>query len=115
MIFSEHKDDYFRVELKGNEISATTEVWATTDANGLNKLFQELGCLEKPWQGKRSWCSMEGDFSIEAVCTSLGNVTLRVTLVRLQGAPEEWRLEAGLTTDFGQLAQIAKQAELFFV
>ncbi len=114
LIFSAHKDDYFHVELKGFDVSASADVYAYTDAQGLNNLFQELGHLEKPWQGQRSWASIEQDFSISATCTSLGNVTFNITLLGLQGAPEAWRVEVGLVTELGQLEQIAKDAEIFF-
>lgn len=114
LILSQHRDEYFRVELKGFEVSAATSVWAYTDANGLNRFFQELASFSKPWQGQRSWASIEQDFSLSATCTSLGSVTFWVELRGLQGAPEEWRIEAGLVTDFGQLEQIAKNAEVFF-
>ena len=114
LVFSAHKDDYFHVELKGLEVSASADVWACTDANGLNEFFQELGRFERPWQGERSWATLENDFSLFATCTSLGNVTFRLILLGSQGAPEEWRVEASLVTDLGQLEQIAKHAELFF-
>lgn len=113
-MFSQHEGEYFRVELKGFEVSASTQVWAYTDANGLNQFFQALGCLERPWQGERSWASIERDFSLAATCTSLGSVTFRVELRGSQGAPEEWRVEAGLVTEFGQLEGIAKNSEGFF-
>ncbi len=113
-MFSAHKDEYFHVELKGFDVSASTNVWAYTDAQVLNELFQDLGRLKRPWQGQRNWASIEGEFSLSATCTSLGNVTFRITLLGLRGAPEEWRVEAGLETDFGQLEQIAKHAGLFF-
>jgi len=114
LVFSNHKGEYFRVEIKGFELTAFTDVWAYTDANGLNQFFHELGCLERPWQGQRTWASIEGEFSISATCTSLGNVTFCVALRGLQGAAEEWSVEAGLETEFGQLAKIAKNAGLFF-
>jgi hypothetical protein len=113
-VFSAHKGDSFYIELKGFDVSASTEVWAYTDAYGLNEFFQELGCLERPRQGQRSWASIEGEFSLSATCTLLGNVTFHVTLFGLQGTPEEWSIEAGLETEFGQLEQIAKHAKLFF-
>ena len=114
LVFSAHKDDYFRVELKGFEVSASADVWAYTDANGLNEFFQELSRGGRPWQGQRNWATLENEFSISATCTTLGNVTFHVVLLGLQGASEEWRVEAGLVTDLGQLEQIAKHAELFF-
>ena len=90
LVFSAHKDDYFRVELKGFEVTASADVWAYTDANGLNKFFQELSRFERPWQGQRNWATSENDFSISATCTSLGNVTFYVALLGLQGAPESY-------------------------
>jgi hypothetical protein len=114
LVFSAHKGEYFRVELKGFEVVASTDVWAYTDANRLNEFFQELGHFERPWQGQRSWASIEGEFSLAATCTSLGNVSFHVTLLGLQGAPEEWRVEVGLVTDLGQLEKIAKHAQFFF-
>lgn len=114
LTFSAHNDDYFHVELSGNAISAQTGVWAYTDANGLNNLFQKLGCLEKPWQGTHSWVSIEEEFSISATCTIIGHVTLFIKLCGLIGSPEEWRVQAGISIDFGQLEIIAKMANSFF-
>ena len=114
LVFSQHKNDYLHVELKGLEVSASAAVWAYTDADGINDLFQELGGLEVPWQGERSWISIEGDFSLFATCTSLGSVTFRVEIRGSQGAPEEWRVNAGLVVEFGQLEQIARSSNAFF-
>jgi hypothetical protein len=102
------------VALKDFEVSASADVWAYTDADGLNKLFQELDGLESPWRGERSWASIEGDFSLFATCTSLGHVTFRVEMRGSQGAPEEWRVNAGLVIEFGQLEQIARSSNAFF-
>ncbi|WP_147424425.1 DUF6228 family protein [Vogesella indigofera] len=114
LVFSHHRDEYFHVELKGFELSAATDIWAYTDANGLNQFFQELAEFKKPWQGQHSWASIEQDFHLSAICTSLGSVAFQVELRGLQGAPEEWCVEAGLVSEFGQLEQIAKNAEAFF-
>ncbi|MBC2729525.1 DUF6228 family protein [Thiobacillus sp.] len=114
LVFSQRQDERFHVELKGFEVSASTDVWAYTDAAGLNNLFQELGSLDKPWQGDRSWGAIEGDFSLSATCTSLGSVTFRVKIRGAQGAPEEWEVSAGLVIEFGQLEQIARSSNAFF-
>lgn len=114
LVVSGHRDEYFHVELKGFELSAETDIWVYTDANGLNNFLQGLGALVSPWQGERSWAAIEGDFSLYATCTSLGSVTLRVELRGLQGAPEAWRVQAGLVLEFGQLEQIAEAASAFF-
>jgi hypothetical protein len=108
------KNECFHVELKGFEVAAGANISAYTDATGLNRFFQELGRFDKPWQGKKTWASIESDFSISANCTSLGSVTFCVELRGLQGAPEEWRVDVGLVSEFGQLEQIAKNSESFF-
>ncbi len=114
LVFSQFDGEYFNVELKGFEVHATTRVFAYTDANVLNKFFKELGSFVTPWQDIKSWRSIERDFSIFATCTALGCVTFSIELQVLQGAPEAWMVMAGLSTDFGQLEQIAKNSESFF-
>ena len=114
LVFSDLKGEYFSVELKGQSVSALNGVWAYTDTKFLNGLFQELGEYDTPWQGQRSWTSIEEEFRIAATCTSMGSVIFEVELCGLQGEPEEWRVKAGLVTEFGQLVQIAKRAAEFF-
>jgi hypothetical protein len=53
LIFSSHKGEYFRVELKGHVLSVSTDVWATTDVKGLNVFFQEISSFRSAWQGAR--------------------------------------------------------------
>lgn len=112
--FHSLQGDEFMVELQGLSPSALLRVSAYTDAFGLNRLFQELAQLEKPWQGIKSWESLEGEFSLSSTCSLLGNVTFRVILIGLMGASEEWRLEAGLNIDFGMLQEIGKKSDAFF-
>ncbi|WP_146208710.1 DUF6228 family protein [Azospirillum sp. TSO22-1] len=112
--FSDLCGERFRVTLTGHFVSASAEVFAYTDADGLARFFQELGKFDAPWSGRRSWSTIEEDFRISAVCTSLGAVTLEVELRGMQGAPEEWLVKTGLSADFGQLEHIAKRALAFF-
>lgn len=113
LVFQSRKGEYFQVILKGN-VEAALDVYAHTDEQGLNHLFQELGVYQKPWQGKKEWQSLEGEFSISAECSSLGKVQFLVELRGLQGAPEEWKIQVGLASELGQLEKIAKQAMAFF-
>jgi Family of unknown function (DUF6228) len=100
------------VKLTGFPVTADTEVWFETgDVDALADFFAELGQMESPWQGARAWESLEGDFRLSVTCSSLGAVLLRVELRGLQGAPEEWHVEVGIETEFGQLEHMAKEAE----
>jgi len=114
IVFSQRQDERFHIELKGFEVSASADVWTNTDASALNNLFQDIGGLASPWQGERAWGSIEEDFVLSATCTSLGSVIFRVEIRGAQGTPEEWRVNAGLVVEFGQLEQIAMSSNVFF-
>lgn len=116
VVFSQFRkeDETLRVDLTSHEFSAASIVSVYTDAFGLDNLFQELGNLERPWSGVKGWAGIEGDFSIAATSTSLGEVTFRVSLSVHAGSPEEWRIDMGVTTDFGQLSKIAAMSRAFF-
>lgn len=105
-------DSYLTAVLESHVLSGSVEVWVETgDVAGLARFFGELGELEAPWSGTRSWASLESDLELSATCTSLGAVTFQIGMRGLPGSPEEWQLEAGLETEFGQLSRLAAEAE----
>ena len=110
-IFSNRNGEFFNFELKSVEVSAALRVSTYTDDHGLTNFFKELTGFEKPWQGTRSWRSLEGEFEIHASCATLGQVTFEVNL---QSYPGNWKVQAEIETELGQLTQIAKNAEIFF-
>jgi hypothetical protein len=114
LIFSSRKGDYFHVELKGMEMSSSIEVCSFSDTNGLNTFFQEIAGLRSPWKGEHAWGSLEGEFEISAICTSLGHVIFYVKLSGQFGSTEEWKTQFGLETELGQLVTIARNAAMFF-
>ena len=105
--------EYFEVQLAG-VVSAHIRVYAYTDEQGLNNLFQKLGGMNKPWKGELAWESLEGEFKISVSCSSLGQVQFNIALWGLPGHPEEWRVNSGLVSEFGQLHAIANRANRFF-
>ena len=113
LVLSNRDGEYFEARLNG-VVTAHVLVYAYTDEQGLSKLFQELGGMEKPWGGNLSWESLEGEFKISASCSSLGEVQFNILLWGLPGHPEEWRVNLGLVSELGQLQQITKQAKRFF-
>ncbi len=105
-------DSYLTVTLEGHEISGVVQVWAETgEVEALAKFFGGMGSLEAPWKSARTWETIEGDFKLTATCSSLGAVTLLVNMSGLPGAAEEWQLQAGIETEFGQLSRLAAEAE----
>jgi hypothetical protein len=100
----EGTESYLSVCIVGYPVTATTEVWIEAgDVSSLANFFVILGESGGPWKGAKTWSSLEGDFKLSATCSALGVVTFDVELCGLQGAPEEWRITAGLETEFGQL------------
>lgn len=105
--------DHLEVELCGFAISATPSVWVEReDLGSLMDFFTVLGQQQQPWQGARSWGTLEGNFSLLATCSLSGAAVLKVELRGLQGAPEEWQLVAGMELEFGQLARLAEEVQL---
>lgn len=80
---------------------------------GVPDLLERLAHHEKPWANVESWESLEGEFLLEASCSSLGKVTFAIRLRNFTGA-EEWDVSAELETEMGQLLNLAKTAKLLF-
>lgn len=102
------------MELKGHDLSISTDVWATTDLKGMNVFFQELSSYRNPWQGTRMWAALEGEFEISATCTKLGHVIFFVKFAGQLGDTEEWKAQVRLETELGQLEKFARDANAFF-
>ena len=113
-ILSNLNGDCYQAELKGSGLSAVIEVYAYTDTFGLNQFFQELASCDKPWPGEREWQSLEGEFTISATSSVLGDVVFQIELRMTIGTPEESLISAGINTEWGQLLKIAKEAKKFF-
>ncbi|WNL48077.1 DUF6228 family protein [Dyella sp. BiH032] len=112
--FLDRRDDEFIVELVGRGVLATQSVSAFTDPKGLARWMGELAAYELPWNGTKSWATIEGEFQISATCGAGGAVTFLVTLSGLPGSNEEWRVSAGVASELGQLPLLAQAAGHFF-
>ncbi len=115
VVFLDPRPDYFVVSLRGFSVRAIREVYAYPDALGLLALFNRLAEYALPWNGAESWESLEGEFSLAATCSALGQVSITVSIRDVFGTAEEWRVEASLVTEMGQLPSIAANASTFFV
>jgi Family of unknown function (DUF6228) len=101
----------FPIALSGYPISVHTQLWTEMDAPELAAFFMTLGKQQTPWKSALTWSSLEGDLSLSVTCTALGCVTFQVELSGLLGAPEEWRIQAGIETGLGDLDRLAREAE----
>ena len=97
-----------QIELVGFPVSAQLEVWTETDdAIDFQNFLANLGKQNSAWQGKQTWQSLEGDFTLSASCSALGNVVFDVELRGLQGSTEAWNITAGIDYELGRLAQLS--------
>jgi Family of unknown function (DUF6228) len=72
----------------------------------LGDFFAHLGQSWKGWEGERAWEAL--GMCMSAVHDGLGNVTLRVTLLR--GYGEQWSAEASLRVGAGTLDDLSREA-----
>lgn len=118
LIFSSYENEYFRVELKGTDVYAYTEVWdaAWVDVTfkGLDRFLDQLAKNGQPWHGEQKWTSLDHEFSLCVSCSKTGQVTFQVELDPHPGNGESWFVKANIMTELGHLEKIAKDAELFF-
>jgi len=114
LVFSESRGEHFRVELKGLDVSAQTDVWVPDDMVSPSLFLQELAGYDKPWPGDKSWRSPDDEFSILARCSVSGTVMFQVQFRGDLGGSDEWLVRVGLVAGFGQLKQFAQAADVFF-
>ena len=112
--FAERKGDYFRVSILGRAHSATRDVYAYTDADGLARLFTEAAHDWKGWKEPKIWESLEGELRGALTHDGKGEVTLKVDINADQGGTDPWRHHAALSIDAGQLETIAGDASQFW-
>lgn len=115
LIFHDLSKEYFFIDLKGSNLSAYLKVyiWDGMFVESLDVFFQKLASCKTPWQGEQVWESPEGEFTLSASCTTLGNVFFRIKLLPLP-IDEAWQVQAVFESELGQLEKIAKDANLFF-
>lgn len=114
LIFSDREEDYFTVSLEGRDRSGRIRVWGYTDCSELVSLFSFMAANSNGWDGTQSWFSLEREFEIHVTSDKLGHISLRSILRSNLGLDEEWKLEAIVMTEAGQLENIAAEVADFF-
>lgn len=113
LVFRDYAASQYIIELLG-DVSTASTVDANMGSWGLCEFLSKLASYHKPWSGEEHWEALEGEFSLTATCSSLGEVILRVTFFHFRGGSEESHITVGIETELGQLKSIANRACLFF-
>jgi hypothetical protein len=113
LVFNGIESDYFTVEIRGREVSAVRRVWGYTDCQLLVDLFHHLAQQEKGWEAPLEWSSIESELKVRFRSDSHGHVFIDIEIRREHGE-EDWRIEAEIQTELGQLPKIAADAVQFF-
>jgi hypothetical protein len=113
LVFAGFDGDYFNVELRGTEVSASLRVWGYTDCQLLVELLNHLARQLRGWTSAAEWRSIESDLAIEFRCDSLGHVLVGIELTHCRGV-EDWQVRTQIETELGQLPKLAADASAFF-
>ena len=114
LVFDDYDGDHFTVQLVGSELSASLRVWGYTDCQPLVEMLAYLASLRADWSSPAEWSSIESEFAMKIRCDSWGHVLVAVHMQRVRGGPEDWKLDAEIETELGQLPKIASNAAQFF-
>jgi hypothetical protein len=114
LVFSDKTGEFFQVEIRGSGLNSNITIWHDYGFSSLGGYFADLAWINKPWDDARKWESLEGDFSISAICSKTGSVTFTIGIFHLAGNEEESRITVGLVSELGQLEIIARDAAKFF-
>jgi hypothetical protein len=104
--------DYCRIELAGAAFSGRLRAYDTNWA-GVAAFFQDLADNWRGSPGVKNWGSLEGQVELRATFDSLGHTSLRIFL-REDPLVQDWRVEATLVVEAGQLQALTKAALEFF-
>lgn len=74
-------------------------------------LFREMAESWRGWKGEKVWSAIDSELTLSATSTSLGHITLKVTMVDQSG---NYRLYAILGLEAGQLEEVFKNVSSLF-
>jgi len=78
--FTGCSSDYYNITLNGPNCQGTGKVYAFEPAEKISAFFHDMAANSRGWNGKKNWCSLEGEFSLSATCDSTGHITLSAEL-----------------------------------
>jgi hypothetical protein len=103
----------FKVRLSGLELSALGRVYAGAGAGHPAPMFALMAAHWKGWQGEFAWESSEGELTLGCARDRTGHVSIGIVL-RSGPSKADWKVEATVVAEAGQLEAIAQEAARFF-
>ena len=102
----------FAARLVGPNVGAAVEVY-DIQPQRWSELFRGLAKHWRGWSGERAEESLEGHLRLACTADRTGHVTIRVRL-RSMVLGDDWRVEADLHVEAGQLDRLADAATEYF-
>lgn len=106
--------EYITVKFNSDGVCVETNPFIHTDGLDLALYFQELADHWNGWDGSKIWKSVEGDLQFDATYDMLGNVNLKVALIKNQGSLSEWKFFGAVRIEVGSLDAYAKSFRSLF-
>ena len=102
----------FTAKLVGPDVGAAVEVY-DIQPQQWSELFRGLAKDWRGWSGEKAHESLEGHLRLACTADRTGHVTIRVRL-RSMAIEDDWRAEADLHLEAGQLQSLADSATEYF-
>jgi|SRR5438128_1841301 len=102
----------FTAKLIGPDVEAAVEVY-DIQPQQWSELFRDLAKDWRGWSGEKAKESLEGHIQLACTADRTGHVTIRVRL-RSMVIGDDWRVQADLRIEAGQLDRLADAATDYF-
>jgi hypothetical protein len=105
--------DGFWVRVTDHNLYAECQVYAGYAPTHPAMLFADMAQHWSGWSAELVWASLEREIALRTSRDRFGHIFIRVEL-RSGPMSDDWRVEATVTTEAGQLEKIAQNAMRFF-
>jgi Family of unknown function (DUF6228) len=112
MIFSDASGESFATVLESAQFSGRVLV-STYHSGPPSLLFEDMARQWQGWEGKKQWVALEDELRLTASSDLTGHIELTVVMRDYSG-PADWRLQATLRLEAGQLEETARAVKKVF-
>ena len=105
--------EFYSVTLASPQMKGTMKVDNAPYGESPVHLLQSIEREWKGWSGEKGWGSLEGEFNLSATSDKTGHIFLNAR-IHSGFAPPSSCLELELIVESGQMANIVKEAQVFF-